>query len=78
MKEAKGTWIGDPLGEQFLVDRLSEEEAVAVGTFGGLVHVERDSQAPVTLLGQLAFFVDPAWSSPLRAYRQLALGRDQS
>ena len=58
MKEEKGVSVGHPLGEQPLVDRLSEEEPVAVETFGGRVHVEWDRQAPVTLLGQLPFFVE--------------------
>jgi hypothetical protein len=58
MKEEKRTSIGHPLGEQPLVDRLSEEPPVAVETFGGRVHVEWDSEAPVTMLGQLPFFIE--------------------
>lgn len=58
MKEEKNVSIGHPLGEQPLVDRLSEDAPVAVETFGGRVHVEWDSQAPVTMLGQLPFFVE--------------------
>ena len=41
-----------------MVDRCSEETPVAVETFGGRVHVEWDSQAPVTVLGQLPFFIE--------------------
>jgi len=58
MKETREASIGHPVGEQPLVDRLSESEPVAVETFGGRVHVEWDSQAPVTMLGQLPFFIE--------------------
>lgn len=58
MKEEKGASIGHPLCEQPLVDRLPDEGPVAVETFGGRVHVEWDNQAPVTMLGQLPFFVE--------------------
>ena len=40
------------------MDRLSEEGPVSVETFGGRVHVEWDRQAPVTMLGQLPFFIE--------------------
>ena len=43
-----------PAGEQPRVDPWS---AIA-DTFAGRVHVEWDAEAPVTPLGQLAFFID--------------------
>ena len=58
MEERRVASIGHPLGEQPLEDRLSEEEPVSVETFGGRVHVEWDNEAPVTMLGQLPFFVE--------------------
>jgi hypothetical protein len=33
-------------------------EPVAVDTFGGRIHVEWNSQAAVTALGQLPFFIE--------------------
>ena len=50
--------IDHPLGEQPLGDRSLKEAPVAVETFGGRVHVEWDRQAPVTVLGQLPFFIE--------------------
>ena len=58
MKEERSPSIGHPFGEQPLVDGLSEEGPVSVETFGGRVHVEWDHQAPVTMLGQLPFFIE--------------------
>ena len=46
--------VAHPLGEQPAVDPWS----ATADTFAGRVHVEWDSEAPVTPLGQLAFFID--------------------
>jgi hypothetical protein len=47
-------WIAHPAGEQPEVDEWS-----AVGeTFAGRVHIEWDTTAPVTPLGQLPFFIE--------------------
>src|SRR5215468_6062306 len=46
--------IAHPAGEPSLVEELS----ATADTFGGRVHVEWDPTAPVTLLGQLPFFID--------------------
>jgi hypothetical protein len=45
--------IPHPAGEQSLVEELS----ATADTFGGRVHVEWDARSPVTLLGQLPFFI---------------------
>ncbi len=47
-----------PAGERAEVDPSWEGGLVSVDTFGGRVHVEWDSQAPVTPLGQLPFFIE--------------------
>ncbi len=47
-----------PVGERAQVELEREGEALAVDSFGGRVHVEWDSQAPVTPLGQLPFFIE--------------------
>ena len=47
-----------PLGECEEVRSLVPFGSVAVDTFGGRVHVEWDSQAAVTPLGQLPFFIE--------------------
>ena len=46
--------VAHPAGEQPAVDPWS----ATADTFAGRIHVEWDSAAPVTPLGQLAFFVD--------------------
>src|ERR1700758_193632 len=47
-------WIAHPLGEQSEV----EEWSTVADTFAGRVHIEWDTAAPVTLLGQLPFFIE--------------------
>ena len=47
-------WIAHPAGEQPEV----EEWSAVADTFGGRVHIEWDTTAPVTLLGQLPFFIE--------------------
>ena len=47
-------WIVHPAGEQ---PEVAEWSAVA-DTFGGRVHIEWDTGAPVTPLGQLPFFIE--------------------
>src|SRR5215472_7832626 len=46
-----------PAGEQPAVE-LAEDEPVAAETFAGRVHLEWEPAAPVTTMGQLAFFID--------------------
>jgi hypothetical protein len=46
-----------PAGEQPAVE-LAADEAVAADTFAGQVHLEWDPTAPVTTMGQLAFFIE--------------------
>jgi hypothetical protein len=46
--------LAHPLGEQPMV----EGRSATADTFAGRVHVEWDETAPVTPLGQLAFFID--------------------
>lgn len=46
--------VAHPAGEQPEVDAWS----ATADTFAGRVHVEWDAEAPVTPLGQLAFFID--------------------
>jgi hypothetical protein len=47
-------WVAHPLGEQPEV----EEWSTVVDTFAGRVHIEWDTTAPVTPLGQLPFFIE--------------------
>src|SRR5215467_9420027 len=47
-------WIAHPVGEQLEV----EEWSAVAETFAGRVHVEWDTTAPVTPLGQLPFFIE--------------------
>jgi hypothetical protein len=47
-----------PLGEEKLPEIFDENEFIPVDTFGGRVHVKWDSQASLTPLGQVAFFVE--------------------
>ena len=47
-------WIAHPMGEQPEV----EEWSTVADTFAGRVHVEWDTAAPVTPLGQLPFFIE--------------------
>src|SRR6516164_9400180 len=47
-------WIAHPVGEQPEV----EEWSAVADTFGGRVHIEWDTSAPVTPLGQLPFFIE--------------------
>ena len=58
MEETNQASIDHPLGEQPLGEFSLAEAPVAVETFGGRVHVEWDRQAPVTVLGQLPFFIE--------------------
>jgi len=46
-----------PAGEQPTVE-LAEDEPVAAETFAGRVHLEWEPAAPVTTMGQLAFFIE--------------------
>lgn len=46
-----------PAGEQPAVE-LTADEAVAADTFAGRVHLEWEPAAPVTTMGQLAFFIE--------------------
>src|SRR5215831_3638172 len=46
-----------PAGEQPIVE-LADDEPVAADTFAGRVHVEWEPAAPVTTMGQLAFFIE--------------------
>ena len=48
-----GERIAHPLGEQLEV----EEWSTVADTFAGRVHIEWDTMAPVTPLGQLPFFI---------------------
>lgn len=47
-----------PLGETHLPVTAASENALLTDTYRGRIHVEWDSDAPVTPMGQLAFFVD--------------------
>src|SRR5208283_6042809 len=46
-----------PAGEQPAVE-LAADEPVAADTFAGRVHLEWEPAAPVTTMGQLAFFIE--------------------
>ena len=46
-----------PAGEQPIVE-LAADEPVAADTFAGRVHLEWEPAAPVTTMGQLAFFIE--------------------
>lgn len=58
MSKAMKPHTGHPLGERVSVDPVEETGPVVVDTFGGRVHVEWQPQAPVTVLGQLPFFIE--------------------
>ena len=47
-------WIAHPAGEQPEV----EEWSAVADTFAGRIHIEWDTTAPVTPLGQLPFFIE--------------------
>ena len=47
-------WIAHPAGEQPEV----EERSAVADTFAGRAHIEWDTTAPVTPLGQLPFFIE--------------------
>src|SRR5215471_18803335 len=47
-------WVAHPVGEQPEV----EEWSTVADTFAGRVHIEWDTTAPVTPLGQLPFFIE--------------------
>src|ERR1700752_3715057 len=47
-------WVAHPLGEQPEV----EEWSTVADTFAGRVHIESDTAAPVTPLGQFPFFIE--------------------
>ena len=46
-----------PVGEQPAVE-LADDAPVAAETFAGRVHLEWEPAAPVTTMGQLAFFIE--------------------
>ena len=46
-----------PTGEPEFTPKKTEISALIADTFNGKIHIEWDPQAPVTTLGQLAFFV---------------------
>lgn len=50
--------IPNPKGEHKKAEIFSELDLIPVDTFGGRVHVKWDSQALLTPLGQLAFFIE--------------------
>jgi hypothetical protein len=50
--------MGESNTEQFPVSRVAQGVCLTADTFKGKVHIEWDPQAPVTVLGQLAFFVE--------------------
>lgn len=50
--------MGESLPTSETPDFITENERLAVDTFGGRVHVEWDPQAAVTPLGQLPFFIE--------------------
>jgi hypothetical protein len=54
MSTEQRSLVAHPAGEQPKVDAWS----ATADTFAGRVHVEWDAEAPVTPLGQLAFFID--------------------
>ena len=56
MSEARKACERYPAGEYVSVARDVAREAVKEGTFSGTVHVERDPEAAVTPLRDLAFF----------------------
>ncbi len=47
-----------PLGDSQLPSIAASENALLADTYRGRIHVEWDPDAPVTPMGQLAFFVD--------------------
>lgn len=47
-----------PMGESGMIPKPEERQTVPVDTYGGRVHVEWDTQAAVTGMGQLPFFID--------------------
>jgi hypothetical protein len=57
MSTNRGDLPALPMGEQPVVERVSTG-AVVADTFAGRVHVEWDSTATVTPLGQLPFFIE--------------------
>jgi hypothetical protein len=50
--------IAHPAGEPQTTALVPVTGPVAIDTFGGRIHVEWDSQAAVTPLGQLPFFIE--------------------
>src|SRR5262249_37439497 len=54
MESDVSEWVAHPLGEQPEV----EEWSTVADTFAGRVHIEWDTTAPVTPLGQLPFFIE--------------------
>lgn len=46
------------IGESNSTNILPKTELIPVDTFGGRIHVKWDSQASLTPLGQLAFFIE--------------------
>src|SRR4051794_35337453 len=45
-----------PAGEQSLVE-CGSDQSIPVGTYAGRVHIEWDPDAPITPMGQMAFFI---------------------
>jgi hypothetical protein len=56
MSEDPARLPAHPAGEQSLVERMVDQP-VPVDTYAGRVHVEWDPDAPITPLGQMAFFI---------------------
>ena len=47
----------NPKGETFALDESQFPTTIAVDTYDGKIHIEWDSEAPVTPMGQLPFFI---------------------
>ena len=56
MTDAPSALPAHPAGEQLLVE-LVPEQPIPVDTYAGRVHVEWDPDAPITPMGQMAFFI---------------------
>src|SRR5512134_2090670 len=58
MSKRVGSLPANPAGEQSSVECLPKAVGLCADTFGGRVHVEWDSSAAATPLGQLPFFIE--------------------
>ena len=58
MQEKNSFISTHPKGESKTSSISTEDEVVSCDTFAGKIHVEWDSQAPVTPIGQLVFFIE--------------------